>query len=60
MIHGQLLPEPEDREPGEYGQRDDFLQGLEFGGGIDGVTDAVGGHREAIFEEGDPPRQQHR
>src|SRR3546814_5089114 len=41
-------------------ERDDFLQGLEFGGAIDAVADAVCRHREAIFEEGQAPCQQYR
>src|SRR3546814_7542654 len=60
MVHGQLPTEPEDREPGEYDQGDDFLQGLEFGGAVDAIADAVRRDDEAIFEEGDPPCDQHR
>src|SRR3546814_7532030 len=60
MVHGQLLTGPEDREPGEYDQGDDFLQGLEFGGAVDAIADAVRRDDEAIFEEGDPPCDQHR
>src|SRR3546814_1115615 len=60
MVHGQLLTEPEDREPGEYDQGDDFLQGLEFGGAADAIADAIRRDDEAIFEKGDPPRYQHR
>src|SRR5690606_34558089 len=60
MVHRQLLTEPEDREPGEYDQGDDFLQGLEFGGAVNAIADAVRGDDEAIFEKGDPPRNQHR
>src|SRR3546814_8120062 len=60
MVHGQLLTEPEDREPGEYDQRDDFWQGLEFGRAVNAIADTVRRNDEAIFEEGDAPRDQHR
>src|SRR3546814_7703912 len=43
-----------------FRSRDDLLHRLEFGGGIDSVADAVRGHGQAIFEEGDPPGEQHR
>src|SRR3546814_18896352 len=62
---GTLFPYPplfrsEDRAPGEYGQGYDFLQGLEFGGAVDAIADAIRRDDEAIFEKGEPPRDQHR
>src|SRR3546814_16693014 len=48
MVHGQLLTEPEDREPGEYDQGDDFLQGLAFGGAVDAIADRREERREGI------------
>src|SRR3546814_11317010 len=38
----------------------DFWQGLEFGGAVDAMADAIRREDEAIFEKGDPPRDQHR
>src|SRR3546814_685243 len=36
------------------------LQGLESGGAVDAIADAIRRDDEAIFEKGDPPRDQHR
>ena len=54
MIPLQLLAQIGDREDGADDQGDDFLHRFELGGGIYLVADAVGGHRHAILEEGDP------
>src|SRR5476649_396796 len=58
VVQGQPLAEIEDREEGEHDQRDHLLHGLEFGSAVDGVPPAVGGHGQAIFEEGDAPARQ--
>jgi hypothetical protein len=42
-----------DAEAGKDHQRDDLLNGLQLGGGIDRVTDAVRGNRQPIFEKCD-------
>ena len=40
-------------EDAEDSERDDFLDHLELDGSEAAVADAVGGHLEAVFEEGD-------
>ena len=51
VIPLQAFTQINDRKNGKYQQGDDFLHGLELGGGIDLMADAVGRHRQAIFEK---------
>ena len=55
VVDGDAFLQPEDRKQRKDRERDDFLNGLELGGGIDLRTDAVRGNGEHIFEEGDAP-----
>src|SRR5262245_50962229 len=45
VVPGERLPEVEDREDREHGERDHLLQGLGLGRCVDRVSDAVGRHR---------------
>jgi hypothetical protein len=44
---------------GEHDQGDDLLHRLQLGRRIDLVADAVGGHGQAVFEQGDAPADDH-
>ena len=55
MIPGEALSEIERGENTEDGQRDDFLNGLEFRSGKVAVSDAVGGNLKTVLKEGDAP-----
>ena len=48
----------DNRKAGEHHERDDLLHGLELRRRIDGVALAVGRHRQAILDEGEPPAEQ--
>ena len=55
MVPGEAFTEVYRGEDAEDGQGNDFLYGLEFGGGKITVPHAVGGHLKAVFKEGYAP-----
>ena len=55
VVQSKGFLQDQDGEAREDHERDDLLNGLELGGGIDRVADPVGGNGEAVFDEGDTP-----
>src|SRR5215831_18359571 len=51
VVPPQGLAQIGDREDGEDDQRDDFLHRLELGRRINLMADAVGRHRQTVFQE---------
>ena len=54
-IHRYAFSHVQDAEAREDAHRDDFLHDLELPEGKEGISDAVCGNLEAVFEEGDAP-----
>src|SRR4051794_2074778 len=53
MVPADRLAQVKDGKHGEHRDRDDLLDYLKLGAGIDRVADAVGGHRETVLERRD-------
>jgi hypothetical protein len=58
IVPGDPLLKVDNGKDGENHQRNDLLDGLELGGGVDGAAVTVGRHRQAIFDKGQPPTDQ--
>src|SRR5690606_11990067 len=55
VVPADGLLEVDHGEAGKHEQRDHLLDGLELGGGIRAVADAVGGDGETVLDQGDAP-----
>src|ERR1019366_6174966 len=60
MIPREFLPEKEDGESDEDGDGDDLLNDLELESREMDIAEAIRRHRQAVFEQGDRPRDQDR
>src|SRR5262249_8484398 len=59
VIPAERLFQIQNREAGEYEQRNDFLDGLELRCRIDCAAPAVRGDCQPVFEKSDAPARQH-
>jgi hypothetical protein len=57
IIPSQRLLHVVEIEKHEHGQSDHLLHDLELGYLQTGITDAIGGHLDQVFEEGDSPEK---
>ena len=55
VVQRDLLFHVQDREGNEHRQRDDLLKNLELPQRHDLMTNAIGGHLDQVFKEGNPP-----
>lgn len=55
VVQRDLLFHVQDGKRHEHRQRDDLLKNLELPQRHDLMTDAIGGHLDQVFKEGDPP-----
>ena len=55
MVPAQPLIQDDGGKDRKNAQGDHLLNDLELGGGKGDIADAVGGHLEAVLEEGDAP-----
>src|SRR5260221_11771174 len=55
VIPAEFFAEVGNRKDGEDGEGEDFLDGLELGGGEFIGTDAIRRHLKTVFEESDAP-----
>ena len=58
MVQGEPLAKVKHRKEGEYGERDDFLHGLELSCVVDLVAEAVRWHGKAVLGQRDHPAHQ--
>src|SRR5713226_9534363 len=59
MVPANFLAEIKNGEPAEDAQGDDFLQNLELGDGIEGVSPAIGRDLEYVLKKSDAPARQY-
>lgn len=55
VVPADAFAKVEDRKSSEDRERDDFLDDLQLGGGIDRVALAIGRHLKTVFESGNAP-----
>jgi len=57
-FHRIFSPRYQNRKAAKDGERDDFLDDFELGGGINGVAPAIGRHLQDVFKKRDAPAHQ--